>query len=329
MVDLLVEMQELSGVIFDIKKYSIQDGPGIRTTVFFKGCPLRCRWCHNPESQSTNLELLLRDNRCIHCEACQVVCTCNAIGDFLDDGCKPGMPPTDRNLCDLCGNCIDVCYSGARVWAGKVTTVSQVMREIQRDIPFYEQSGGGVTFSGGEPLMQAEFLHGLLIACKAENIHTVLDTCGYASWQTLKKIAPWVDLFLYDLKFMDDAQHKIYTGVSNAVIIDNLKQLSEDGHKIMVRVPVVPGITDQKENIRRIAEYLFGFPRPPIIELVPYHSSAEAKYQALGREYTLAGMISPTVEQLESVMEIFRSYGLSVSTYLSIHSAKQEVTHGG
>ena len=223
----------ITGKVFDIKKFSIHDGPGIRTTVFFKGCPLSCRWCHNPESQALEPEMMLWANRCIRCEACLPVCKQGAIsrdGDFA---------PTDGEKCVLCGACVEACHAGAREIVGREMTVAQVMAEIERDVAFYDESNGGVTFSGGEPLWQAGFLLALLQACQEKEIHTALDTCGFAPWEMLDAIREHVDLFMYDLKLMDDAKHRDFTGVSNELILKNLQALSQRGHDIVLRVPIV------------------------------------------------------------------------------------------
>jgi pyruvate formate lyase activating enzyme len=224
-----------SGLIFDIKKYSIHDGPGIRTTLFLKGCPLACAWCHNPESQSSKPEMIFREQRCIRCGVCLTACPRRAI-TWNGDG-----PLTDWAACQPCDACVTACYAEARERIGREMTVAQALAEIERDRAFYDESGGGVTFSGGEPLMQSDFLAALLHACKAQDLHTAVDTCGFAAWETLDKVRGEVDLFLYDLKLMDDARHRAFTGVSNAPILANLQALSRLGHNLLIRIPLVPG----------------------------------------------------------------------------------------
>ncbi|CAG1014846.1 Choline trimethylamine-lyase activating enzyme [Anaerolineales bacterium] len=295
-----------SGTIFDIKKYSINDGPGIRTTVFFSGCPLSCWWCHNPESQSLTPEFLYRQNRCLLCGACAEVCPEGGI--YLN-----GSAITDREKCTGCQTCISVCYSGARQFSGYETTVSEVMAQVKREIPFYDESGGGVTFSGGEPLMQPTFLSALLTACREQEIHTTVDTSGFANWNVFEQIQGKVDLFLYDLKHMDSIRHRKVTGVPNEVILENLKKLAERGHKILVRIPLIPGINDDEENLHASGRFLASLPRLEGVELMGYHDIAQAKYEALGWDYKLPDTRSPTKEAISQAAELLRKYDLQVT----------------
>ncbi len=319
-------MASINGMIFDIKKYSIHDGPGIRTTVFFKGCPLRCWWCHNPESQSRQPELMLRGNRCVICGACEGVCPEHAIYTIQEGVTEAGMPMTDRSLCKVCGTCVEACYSGAREWVGRTITVDEVMYAIERDVPFYDQSGGGVTFSGGEPLMQPEFLLSLLRACRTANIHTALDTCGYAPWRSLEKIAAEVDLFLYDVKLIDEAQHRVFTGVSNRLILNNLRRLSAMDAVLIVRHPLIPGINDDETSLRMLGEFLTGLRGVREVEITPYHPIAEAKYDGLGLTYQLPGLKTPNPDELARAVQTLRNFGLTVKTLSSNQSALPEVS---
>jgi pyruvate formate lyase activating enzyme len=292
----------ITGTVFDIRKFSIHDGPGIRTTVFLKGCPLRCAWCHNPESQSAEPELIMRSNRCLQCGACVEACPKDAIR--LDtDG-----PITDQGRCERCGLCVDACFSGARKLAGRELTVAQVMAEIERDRPFYDESGGGATFSGGEPLRQPEFLSELLISCRTQEIHTALDTCGYAPWSVLDRIRPYVDLFLYDIKTMAEAQHRALTGVSNRMILENLRALSELGHAIVLRVPVIPGINDGTDNIRAIGSLAAHLPSVMWIELLPYHRIGVEKYGRIARPYSLPEIHPPSQERIAAISRILQEH---------------------
>lgn len=298
-------MSAITGMIFDIRRYSIHDGPGIRTAVFLKGCPLECRWCHNPEGRAAAPELILRVSRCFHCGDCLPVCPNAALSR------RERQILIDRSRCDVCGSCADYCPSEALQVVGREMTVAQVLEEIERDRPFYEQSGGGVTFTGGEPLAQPDFLRALLQACRTRGLHTALDTCGYAPWAVLDEIRPLVDLFLYDLKLMDDARHQEWTGVSNAEILANLRRLSEAGQEILVRLPLVPGVNDGEENLRQTGAFLASLPTVPAVELLAYHHIAEAKYAGLGREYGL-DIRPPDAEHMRRCAAMLDGYGIRV-----------------
>lgn len=322
-----------NGTIFDLKKYSINDGPGIRTTVFFSGCPLSCLWCHNPESQSRTPELLYRAGRCLLCGACVDACPEAAVSLVAGDeyaelpdrtessttGVREAVQIrvrgilTDRNKCAGCQTCVAACYAGAREFSGREVTVGEVMREIEREIPFYDQSAGGVTFSGGEPLMQPRFLSALLNACRRQEIHRVVDTSGFANWNVFDQIRRDVDLFLYDLKHMDTVRHKDVTGVPNERILENLRRLTASGSKCMVRIPLVPGINADEKNLVESGRFLASLPRLEGVELMGYHEIARAKYEALGREYALPGTRPPTKTEMSTAADLLRSYGLNVT----------------
>lgn len=295
-----------TGIIFDIKKFSIRDGPGIRTTVFLKGCPLSCWWCHNPEGQTPQQELILRPDRCIACGACVEVCDQTAIALEQD------VIVTTRERCTACGACVEVCYAGARELVGREVSVSDVMAEVERDLPFYDRSGGGVTFSGGEPLFQPAFLRDLLQTCKARRLHTALDTCGFAAWEVLDGLREYVDLFLYDLKLMDEARHRAYTGVSNEPVRRNLLTLSQEGHRIILRVPVIPGINDDEENVRQIATLAAGLPSLERVDLLPYHRIGRDKYRRLGKDCPMPEVDPPTDERVAEIAQMMGEFGLEV-----------------
>ena len=294
-----------TGMIFDIKRYAINDGPGIRTAVFFKGCPLACWWCHNPESQSIQPQLIFRVNRCKSSKECLEICPQDAIT------WKNGSV-TDWVKCDDCGRCADVCYAGARELVGRQVTANELVEEIKRDIPFYDQSCGGVTFTGGEPLYQKEFLVDTLLICKENNIHTAVDTCGHSSWENMKSILPLVDLFLYDLKLMDANKHIQYTGVTNRLILANLQKLSETGAHIIVRIPLIPGINDDDENLDLCAALLSKLTSLDGVAVMPYHDIGVGKYLALGMTNKLGDTKSPTKGQVDHVEELFSKYHLPV-----------------
>ena len=296
----------LTGVVFDIKKYSINDAPGIRTTIFLKGCPLHCQWCHNPESQSPRLDMIFRPGRCDLCGACLDACQHEAITWSLNG------PLTDREVCVRCGDCSGVCYSEARQVVGRQMSLPEVMAEIVQDLTFYEESGGGVTLSGGEPLFQKEFSLAILKACRGQDIHTVLDTCGFASWQAFEQVAPFVDLFLYDLKTIDPVKHQKFTGQSNQRILANLENLSRLGATLLVRIPVIPGVNTDEFEMKQIGAYLSALPHPPPVELLAYHNIAEAKYAGLDMAYTLPEIKSPGEDLMGAFAGQLRGYGLKV-----------------
>ncbi|MFP4482938.1 MAG: glycyl-radical enzyme activating protein [Thermovirgaceae bacterium] len=295
-----------TGTIFDIKRYSIHDGPGIRTSVFFKGCPLRCWWCHNPESQSTEPVVLYRPDRCIGCGACEEACPEGAIR-LTQKGFT-----ADPKLCRSHGVCAEVCPSGARELVGRTVDVPQVMKEIEKDRLFYDESGGGATFSGGEPLMQHEFLKELLRECRRVDIHTAVDTTGYADPEIVRSIAPFTNLFLYDVKFIDPKKHFKYTGVTNELILENLKMLSAEGARISVRLPVIPGINDDEEETVAIAAFVSNLPGVVELAVLPYHGTARQKYERFGMEYLLGDLEEPREEDIETLAGFFRDKGLNV-----------------
>jgi pyruvate formate lyase activating enzyme len=295
-----------TGIVFDIRRYSIHDGPGIRTTVFLKGCALSCWWCHNPESQASRPEVVLHEARCIRCGACVETCPHGAVA-WVD-----GVPVTDRSKCEACGTCTRECHAEAREVAGREMTIEQVLAVVERDRPFYDESGGGVTLSGGEPLLQPHFTAGLLAAAKRHGLTTVLDTSGHAPWESLERLRGDVDLFLYDLKLVDAVRHRRYTGVSNHRILANLRRLSELGHQIVLRMPVVPGITDDPENVQAVRDLATSLPRLARVDLLPYHRIGVGKYLRLDRTYQLLHTDSPTRERMDEIASFLAAGGLPV-----------------
>lgn len=297
---------EASGTIFDIHRFAIHDGPGIRTTVFFKGCPLNCRWCHNPESQSALPQKLVRASRCIRCGACVEVCPQQGI--TLDE---IGIH-SDQQICTRCGECVSICYADASEIVGYEADVTTLMQAINSDRVFYEQSGGGVTFSGGEPLAQVGFLKSMLQTCKAAGIHTAVDTSGYTSWKNLAAVLDDTDLFLYDLKLMDDERHQEFTGVSNRLILENLEHLAQSGAAIWIRYPLVPGINDQPENIDALIDFIKPLAGVQQINLLPYHNAAGQKYLGLGQQYLLRELAVHSPRQMAAIQEQLKASGFAV-----------------
>jgi len=295
----------MKALIFDIKRFAIHDGPGIRTTVFFKGCPLRCPWCHNPEGVESSREVIAYDERCIWCGDCVEACPDDAISI---DG---GTITIDRDRCTLCGECESVCPSQAVRVVGREVGLEELMDEIERDRVFYEQSNGGVTFSGGEPLMQCGFLVDILKECKARGIHTVCDTSGYGSRDCIIETARHTDLFLYDLKHMDGGVHERFTGVSNDRILENLKVLSSSGADVLVRIPVVRGFNDSVENAEKTADFLSTLRGIVGVSILKYHGAWVGKFRSLGKssEPYLSG--DPSGDTLEKIKGVFEKHGFS------------------
>ena len=273
--------ENIKGIIFNIQRFSLHDGPGIRTTVFLKGCPLRCLWCRNPESIDPDPELMFDEEKCISCGKCLSICEKGAIKQTND-----GKVTIIRELCDVCSACGKVCPSNAIKIVGRIVTVEEVMKEILRDLPFYRNSNGGVTASGGEPLFQPEFTEILFKAAQKEGINTALDTSGYSTWKVFEKILKATDFLLYDLKCMDSERHKKYTGVTNKLILENLVKADKLGLPIFIRVPVVPDANFAgEEDFKNLANFLSRLNNVVRVDLLPYHTLGEAKSRRLGKPF--------------------------------------------
>jgi pyruvate formate lyase activating enzyme len=300
-----VNMAIKKGTIFDVKKFAVDDGPGIRTTIFLKGCPLHCWWCHNPEGQGTAPELMYRSTRCTGCAECVNICPKDAIS------CRDKSISIDRRKCDVCGRCCQTCPTQALTIVGKETSLKEVLKEIDKDLIFYDESEGGLTASGGEPLFQLGFLNALLAECKERNINTAVDTCGYAPHKSIGMISDKVDLFLYDIKMMDRRKHRQYTGVSNKPILENLRGLAQNGSNILVRFPIIPRINDGEDNVNQTAEFLVSC-QTKNINLLPYHRAGIEKYTGLGRTYKLPEIRSPSDRKLTQIRKELEAFGLRV-----------------
>lgn len=295
-----------TGLVFQIKRGAIHDGPGIRSTVFLKGCPLDCRWCHNPEGKSSEPVLAFVGQRCIGCGACVAACPTGAIAMRGD------VPETDRSRCTTCGRCTGVCPTGAREVLGRALTVAELLAELNRDRPFYEASGGGVTFSGGEPLSQPDFLFAALEACRDRGLHTAVDTSGYAPQELILRAARLADLFLYDLKDMDPGRHREATGVPLEPILANLRALDSAGATIWIRIPLIPGFNDDAETVAAYIAFLSHLKGKYPVFLLPYHPVGEEKYRRLGLTYPLAGLQPPPADRVEGVKAAFVAAGFQV-----------------
>ena len=295
------------GIIFNIQGYCIHDGPGIRTSVFLKGCPLRCFWCQNPESHSFYPELFFAEEKCTGCGNCVQVCPEKAI-------CMHGKASqTDRRLCKSAGLCVDACPNGARAAIGRRATADEVFKEIAADSLFYQESGGGVTLSGGEPLAQPEFAAGILKKCRHAGFHTALDTCGYADWTTAKEVLRHVNLVLFDFKHMNPEMHKRHTGASNELILQNAEKIHHEmSIPMQARVTLVPGFNDSPENLEATARFIAEKLSNAIpVHLLPYHRLGEAKWERLDRKNETEAIEIPGERQLAECRRIFESFGLT------------------
>ncbi|MHB0857030.1 MAG: glycyl-radical enzyme activating protein [Anaerolineae bacterium] len=294
----------MEGIVTNVQRFSIHDGPGIRTTVFLKGCNLRCFWCHNPETLRPRPELQLFLSRCIACGACFERCPQGA--HLLEDGQRRFL----RARCEGCGRCAETCYAEALVMAGEVKTVDQVVDEVLRDQPFYQTSGGGVTLSGGEPLLQRDFSYAILERCRQEGLHTAIETAAAFPWEHVASILPVTDLVMLDIKVMDSERHRECTGVPNERILANAEHLGRQQQSLIVRTPVIPGVNDNAAEIGAIAAFVARLPNLLYYELLPFHPMAAGKYDSLEMDYRARDLLRPTTECLDALVEVAREAGI-------------------
>ena len=292
--------------LFDVKRYSINDGPGVRVTVFFKGCPLACKWCHNPESQSIKAQRFYNKSKCIGCRLCVEACVQKAL-ELTHDGIV-----VDESRCIVCGKCAEVCPTNATELIGRDYSEEEIMKVVLRERNLMDSSGGGVTFSGGEPMMYHKDLKRLLIRCGEEGIHRAVDTSGFARSDVIYEIIPHTDLFLYDLKHMDSVSHRLWTGVGNQLILNNLKIIAESNAAYHVRIAMIEGVNSDDNHIKEVIDFLQSLKHPPqMVGLLPYHSIAASKYERMGKVYNETGMSVPSVERQQCILNMFINSGFN------------------
>jgi pyruvate formate lyase activating enzyme len=302
----LITDSEIKGNIVRFERFAIHDGPGIRTVIFFKGCPLRCKWCSTPESQIISPEMVYYAAKCTHCGKCVSACPKAAI-KLVEEKII-----TDKTLCDNCGKCIDVCPNDARQMMGEELTVAKVIEEVDKDAVFYWNSGGGVTLSGGEPTLQPKFALGILKACKERGIHTVMETCGYADWNVLDSLLKYLDWVYLDIKHILPSQHEKLTGKRNDLMLENCSKILKNYPRItlVARIPVIPGYNDSEENILETARFVSRMQGITRLELLPYHRFGLHMYEALLKDYALADVITPTAERMHELEELAKTCGI-------------------
>jgi pyruvate formate lyase activating enzyme len=292
----------LRGTVTNIQRFSIHDGPGIRTTVFLKGCNLHCFWCHNPETLRREAQLQIFPDRCIGCGECFERCPQGA--HVMNDGGRLFL----RERCQACGTCVETCYAQALMLVGESKSVDEVVEEVLRDLPFYETSQGGVTLSGGEPLLQPDFSYAILERCRQEGLHTAIETAANFSWERVAAILPVTDLVMMDIKLLDEERHKACTGVPNKRILENAIRLGREAPALIVRTPIVPGINDNAEDVAAIARFAGQLPNLLYYELLPFHPMASGKYDSLDMDYRARELKSPPKEQMDELTEVAGRY---------------------
>ncbi|WP_271808853.1 glycerol dehydratase activator DhaB2 [Clostridium beijerinckii] len=295
--------KDIEGVIFNIQKFSLHDGPGIRTIVFFKGCNMSCLWCSNPESQEVAPQIMFNKNLCTKCGRCQSVCETSAID-------MNSVYRIDKSKCIKCKRCVESCLNGALVFEGKKYSVEEVITELKKDSVQYRRSNGGITLSGGEVLLQPDFAVALLKECKAYGWHTAIETAMYVNSESVKKVMPYIDLAMIDIKSMNDEVHKRFTGVSNNIILKNIKLSDQLTKEIIIRIPVIEGFNADLQSIGEIAQFSKSLTNLKRIDLLPYHNYGENKYEAIGRDYLLGELKSPSEDKMERLKALVEIMGI-------------------
>lgn len=294
--------------VFEIERYATEDGPGIRTVLFLKGCNLHCMWCQNPESQLQKPQIMYYQKQCAGCERCVRACPTGSIQRRDSFGYV-----TNHDTCILCGACVDACFYGARKIIGQSYSLDELFDEVLKDKSYFQESGGGVTFSGGEPLLQVGEITQLASMFKDEGIHTAVETAGHVPWKTFESILPYIDLFYYDFKHIDSDKHVLYTGVANERIMDNMQKLSHVGVPMIVRIPIIPNVNDDEDVLRRMFAFLERETAVKRVELLPYHRLGMSKYLGLGMPYAMGDHENLTKEYCRTFAELGESFGLSVT----------------
>ena len=295
---------DFRATVFEIERFALNDGPGIRTVVFFKGCPLRCQWCSNPESQKLEPELYYQPRRCLGCARCVAACDRHAL-------VLQGTVVIDRERCNACGRCTQACNTAALTLSGRELSIQEIYREVLRDEAFYRNSGGGVTFSGGEPTMQPQALRALAELCQAGGLHTAIETCGEFPWESVRETLPALDLFLFDIKHLDPTRHEELAGAGNQRVLDNFRRLLGVGKAVVVRFPLLPGINDDERHIAAVGDFLLENAPGIRIDILPYHRLGNSKYAGLSREYMLEHLAAPPAERALEVKGFFAARGLA------------------
>jgi pyruvate formate lyase activating enzyme len=316
-----MEKKELTGKFYDIQGFSVHDGPGIRLTLFMKGCPLRCPWCHSPESQEFPKELNWMEIKCVgieKCGNCLTVCPHGAITPgkkkkSLTSDEEITLVTVDRTKCDNCGKCAEACTSRALYMCGTDYTLEEIMQRVRRDLPFFKKSGGGVTVSGGECLYQPEFLLAILKKCKEEGIHTAVDTTGYAKWEVIESVLPYTDLFLYDIKGVDPELHKRVVGVPNDLILENARRIAKAGGKLQIRIPTIPLYNDSVKAFDEMGKFIKELgDAVEVVQLLPYHNLGTVKWERLQRNSPVLEATPPSDELMQARKKQLEDMGLNV-----------------